>query len=185
MFVQPSDRQLVAKLQSGDLDALGVLYERHKLCVYRTALAITNDLSAAENILQDCFLRLHRYARNIDHSLPLQPWLYRVAINLAYNWEKSRKNGQTTDRLSKLIHYPLEIQADKNDVQDEVMNAISALDTSQRIVIVLFYLNSFSVKEIAAILGCPVGTVQSRLNYSRENLRRELEARGKVPAKMI
>jgi RNA polymerase sigma-70 factor, ECF subfamily len=185
MFVQPSDRQLVDKVQSGDLDALGVLYERHKLCLYRTALAITNDSSAAEDILQDCFLRLHRYARNMDRSLPLQPWLYRVAINLAYNWEKSKKNGQAADRLSELIHYPLERRAEKNNVQSEVMDAISSLDTSQRVVVVLFYLNSFSVQEIASILGCPVGAVQARLNCGRENLRRALESRFEVPAKMI
>ena len=51
----PTEGQLITRLQSGDVDALGALYERYKTQVYRTALAITHDPSTAEDILQDCF----------------------------------------------------------------------------------------------------------------------------------
>ncbi|NOR83643.1 MAG: RNA polymerase subunit sigma, partial [Ardenticatenales bacterium] len=57
MTVPASDGQLVACLLAGDLEALGVLYQRHRTPVYRTALAVTRDPSAAEDILHDCFLR--------------------------------------------------------------------------------------------------------------------------------
>lgn len=186
----PSDGLLVAKLQSGDLDALGVLYERHKTCVYRTALAITHDPSAAEDILQDCFLRLHKYAYSIDGSLPLQPWLYRVTVNLAYNWERHRKRWQTSldeviNWLASPIHRCPERQAEMSDMQGIVLDAISSLDTNQRIAIILFYLNSLSVKEIALILDCPVGTVKSRLYYGRENLRRKLKIRHQTPPGLV
>ncbi len=182
MSAMLSDGQLVVKLQSGDLDVLGVLYERHKTSVYRTALAITHDPSAAEDILQDCFLRVYERAHLIDSSRPFQPWLYRVTVNMAYNRERRSKFLHTSfdgivDRLSSPAHYSPERQAEMNDVRRKVMHAISSLNINQRVVIILFYLNSLSVKEIATILECPVGTVKSRLYHGRENLRRKLETR--------
>jgi RNA polymerase sigma-70 factor (ECF subfamily) len=186
MSVLSSDGRLINRLQSGDLNALGALYERHKTNVYRTALAITQDPAAAEDILQDCFLRLYKYAYSVDSSLPLHPWLYRVTTNLAYNWEKRRKHWQISldDVLDWLVspapHSSPEWRAEMNDIQGQVMDAVRSLNANQRIVIVLHYLNSLDLKEIAAILGCPVGTVKSRLHYGRENLRRKLAARHKT-----
>ena len=185
MSTMPSDSQLVSQLQSGNLDVLGVLYERHKTTVYRTALAITRDPAAAEDILQDCFIRIYERAHLIDNSRPLKPWLYRVTVNMAYNWERRRKRRQSpVDSLDEILDWlvnPLqrspERQVEISDVRKQVMDAISSLNINQRIVIVLFYLNALDMKEIAAILECPVGTVKSRLHYGRENLRRKLEAK--------
>jgi RNA polymerase sigma-70 factor (ECF subfamily) len=179
MSVCPGDGQLVAKLQSGDLDVLGVLYERHKLDVYRTALAITDDPAAAESILQDCFLRLHECAHDVDGSLPLRPWLYRALVELAYDWERSRQRwrtplGAVMNWLTSLIRRSPEWRAEMRGARGKVMNAISLLDVNQRIVVILFYLNSLSVKEIASILECPADTVESRLRDGRENLQRRL-----------
>lgn len=189
MPVCSSDEQLIAKLQSGDLNALGALYERHKTNVYRTALAITHDPSASDDILQDCFLRLHKYAHSVDRSLPLQPWLYRVTTNLAYNWERRRKRWQTSldgvlDWLVSPISYSPEWRAEMSDMQSQVMDAILSLNTNQRIAIVLYYLNSLDMKEIASIIDCPIGTVKSRLHYGRKNLRRKLKARHRATSEL-
>ena len=185
MSASSQDGQLIAELQDGDLDALGVLYERHKTTVYRTALAITHDPSAAEDILQDCFLRLYKYAHSIDRSLPLRPWLYRVTTNLAYNWERRRKRWQTPlddalDWLASPFQASPEWRAEMSDVHGQVMDALRSLSPNQRIVLVLYYLNSLNLKEIASILDCPVGTVKSRLHYGREALRHKLETSQKA-----
>ncbi len=180
MAGNPSDGQLILRLQSGDLEALGMLYERHKTRVYRTALGITHDSVAAEDILQDCFLRFYRYAHRVDPSLPLEPWLYRVTTNLAYNWARKRKKGQVslsemTDWLAGPKCHSPEWQVEAQDERSRIMEAIATLKIKQRIVIVLYYLNALSVKEISTILECPVGTVKSRLYHGRKNLRRKLE----------
>jgi len=59
---QTEDREVILQLQKGSLEALGVLYDRHRTMVYRTALAITGDPEAASDLLQDVFLRLNRFA---------------------------------------------------------------------------------------------------------------------------
>ena len=69
----PSDHDLILEIQSGSLDALGVIYDRHRRLVYRTALAICNDPEAAADLLQGVFLRLHRFAARIDPERPLEP----------------------------------------------------------------------------------------------------------------
>ena len=190
MSADLSDKHLIIKLQSGNLDALGLLYERHKTRVYRTALAITHDPAAAEDILQDCFLRVHKYAYSIDTSLALEPWLYRTTTNLSYNWAKKKKRWMPSldgviDWLTGPAHHSPEWQAEVSEVQREVINAIASLKINQRIVVVLFYLNSLNLKEISLILDLPIGTVKSRLHYGRENLRRTLETRRPAPIEMI
>jgi RNA polymerase sigma-70 factor (ECF subfamily) len=68
-----------------------------------------------------------------------------------------------------------ESSLERVELQHIVQKAIASLSFKHRVVIVLFYLNGFSLNEIAYILDCPVGTVKSRLYYARRNLRRKLE----------
>ncbi len=173
------DAELVARLQQGDLDALGELYNRYRLSVYRTALAITRDPAAAEDILQDSFLRLHAHADRVDPALPLAPWLYRVTVNLSYSWTVRRARWWASlegilDRLVGPARQSPEPHAERAEGLRAIQAAIDSLPLRQRVVVVLFYLNNLSLQEIAGILECPVGTVKSRLYYARDNLRRLL-----------
>jgi RNA polymerase sigma-70 factor (ECF subfamily) len=176
---EPGDAELVKRLQAGDLDALGVLFDRYYAQIFRTAVAITHDEDAAEDIVQDCFLRLHRYANRIDTDLTLPPWLYRVTVNLAYTWLSRHHKRRVS--LESVIDYLMSPARSTPDyafeiagLQTEVHAAIAELRFNQRVVVVLHYLNGLSVDDIASILDCPVGTVKSRLYYARENLRHQL-----------
>lgn len=171
---------LVLKMQAGDLDALGELYDLYRLPVYRTALGITRDPDAADDILQEAFLRLHTYAHRINPALPLAPWLYRIAVNLSYTWvtRRNRWRAPLEDFIDSLIGPTKdnpEPVAEQNDTVRQMQTAIATLPLNQRVVVVLYYLNELSLQEIADILECPTGTVKSRLHYGRENLRKVLE----------
>lgn len=175
-----SDALLIERLRGNDLEALGALFDRYYAQVYRTAAAITRDNAVSEDIAQDCFLKLLQYANRIDVSLPLAPWLYRVTVNLSYTWISRRQKRRISlealvDRLMSPPWHAPEHLAEHSEVQHQVRAAISELPFNQRVVIVLHYLSSLSLEEIAEILDCPVGTVKSRLYYARENLRRRLD----------
>jgi RNA polymerase sigma-70 factor (ECF subfamily) len=177
-----SDGILVQRLQADDLSALGILFDRYYAQIYRTALAITHDEAIADDITQDAFLRLHRYAHRIDCSLPLMPWMYRVTVNLSYTWLTRHKKRRVS--LETVVDYLMSPARSTPDhalevagLQEEVRNAISTLNFNQRVVVVLHYLNDLSLDDIAQILDCPVGTVKSRLYYARENLRHQLRNR--------
>jgi RNA polymerase sigma-70 factor, ECF subfamily len=175
----PNDSVLIKRLQEGDLEALGVLYDRHKDMVYRTALVISADAEAAADLLQDVFLRLHRFASHIDSTRPLEPWLYRMTANLAYTWMKrSRRWLRPLEDMADWLVGSKKDDTDSsfpaNDEYQHVQQAVSGLPMPQRVVVVLYYLNDLSLHEISDILSVPVGTVKSRLYYGRESLKKQL-----------
>ncbi len=175
-----SDGELVLRVRVGDLDALGELYERHKGAVYRTALAITRDESVAEDILQETFLRTYTYARSIDESLPLGPWLYRVAVNLSYSWSSRVKRWlnvlqETLDQWVLPASPSPEALTEEREWQQALMRAIDDLPDRHRTVVILYYLEELTLKEIAYVMDLPEGTVKSRLYHAREMLRVHLD----------
>ncbi|HBX67900.1 MAG TPA: hypothetical protein DEH25_00485 [Chloroflexi bacterium] len=184
-----SDRELVLQLQQGNLNALGDLYDRHNRLVYRTALGITGDECIAADLLQDVFLRMHRFARHIDPDRPLEPWLYRTTANLTYTWMKRHKRwlrpledvAEWLVGSKKLLPtYVAEIDEEWRDVQ----KAVAALSLQQRVVVVLYYVNDLSLQEISEILDVPVGTIKSRLFYGRQALKKYLESDGVQPGEV-
>ncbi len=180
-----STPELVLQLQDGSLEALGQLYHRFNQLVYRTAYGITGDPDTAADLLQDVFLRLHRFAERVDPSRPLEPWLYRVTTNLAYTWVKRRRwlrpLDDVADWLSSKekkpsVHYLVEL----DDEWQQVNRAIGTLPLPQRIVVVLYYVNDLSILEIADILEIPQGTVKSRLHYGRKALKKIIGSQGEL-----
>lgn len=178
-----NDRELIIQLQEGSLNALGDLYDRHQHMVYRTALAVTGDPASAADLLQDVFLRMYRFADRIDPERPLEPWLYRTTTNLTYTYVKRHKRllRPLEDMAEWLAgnkkHSPAHI-AEKDEEWDDIRKAISRLPLMQRMVVVLYYINDLSLQEISEILDVPVGTVKSRLYYSRQVLKQRLESNG-------
>jgi len=177
--MNPNEDELVLHMQEGSLEALGLLYDRYRQMVFRTALAITGDREAANDLLQDVFLRLYRFADHIDPGRPLEPWLYRMTANLAYTWVKRRQRWLRP--LEDLVDWiagagkdtPHEA-AELNDDWRELQEALLSLPIQQRLVIVLYYLNDLSLHEISDILDIPTGTVKSRLHYGRITLKKRL-----------
>jgi RNA polymerase sigma-70 factor (ECF subfamily) len=174
-----NDQELIKQLQAGSLEALGELYDRYRQLVFRTALAITGDQDTASDLLQDVFLRLFRFADKIDLQRPLQPWLYRMTANLAYTWlKRDRRWFRPLENLAdwlagstrNLIHETVE----STDDWDRLQRAVASLPISQRMVVVLYYLDDLPLQEISEILEIPVGTVKSRLHYGRLSLKKDL-----------
>jgi len=179
MMPQNNDREIILQLKDGSLEALGALYDHHRQMVYRTALMITGDIHAADDLLQDVFLRLFRFAGNFDAERPLEPWLYRMTTNLAYDWVKRRRSlvSSLEDLADWLISSGKNTPYEAVEQQDEwaqVQLAVSSLPLNQRVVVVLYYLNDLSIQDISEILEVPVGTVKSRLHYGRLALKRKL-----------
>ena len=174
-----TDGKLISQLQQGDLEALGGLFDRHQRMVYRTALAITGEQEAAADLLQDVFLRLHRFVHRVDTSRPLEPWLYRVTVNQACTWVKRRRWMRPIEEIGDWLVGDNSIspatQVEMKEIWRQVERALARLPLLHRTVIVLYYINELSVTEIAEILEIPTGTVKSRLHYGRQALRAELK----------
>jgi RNA polymerase sigma-70 factor (ECF subfamily) len=173
------DGDLVPRIQNGDLDAFEALYLKYKNELYRTALAITRDHGAAEELLQDCLLRAYDHIDSVDGCSSLRPWLHRIIVNLSYNWatKKRLRLVSLDDVFERLLSMPRsspERAFERQEVMQVLDDAIKSLSMPQRVAIVLFYSQGFNLTEIAYVLDCPVGTVKSRLHNARRALKRRL-----------
>ncbi len=162
MTSAPTDRELIRRLCDGDLAALGTLYDRYRLPVFHTALAVTHDRQAAEDILQECFLKLNSYAPRIDVSLPLEPWLYRVTVNLSYTWVSRRSRWLVSlesviDKLVSPARAGAEYQAEMSEFQAVLRRAIDSLPASQRMTVILYYLNDLRLERDLLCAGLSGG----------------------------
>jgi len=179
------DGELVPRIQAGDLRAFETLYRKYKDELYRTALGITRDRGAAEELLQDCFLRVYDNIDRVDGYSSLRPWLHRIIVNLSYNWAAKKRLrlvafDEAFDRFLSVPRSSPERAYERRQVIEVVDEAIKTLAMPQRVVVVLFYLQGFSLAEIAYVLDCPVGTVKSRLHNARKALKRRLQGDSRI-----
>jgi RNA polymerase sigma-70 factor (ECF subfamily) len=185
------DVALIAALAAGEVEALGALYDRHARIVFALLVRVTGDRDAAEEILQEVFLRAWQHAHAFDDSRgTVRSWLYGIAHNLALNELRRRR------RRPQLQPRPASADPDGNDyggyvaadsdpavdawcaVRDaELAHALDQLPPSQRSVLLL-YGEGFSQSEIAAKLGEPLGTVKSRMRRALGHLRETLSVLG-------
>ena len=177
------DGQWLQEIGHGKHTAFEQLYQKYNAPLFRTVVAITRDHAAAEDILQEAFVRLYRHAATLDRERPVLPWLHRVALNLSYNWlMRDRLRFVSLEyllecwnlRLTSKVE--LEKEYDAHARADAVHAAVEKLDFDQRVVVILFYLQGFSLAEISETLALPIGTAKSRLHYARKSLERMLLA---------
>ena len=179
-----SDSEIICAAQAGSIKAFEVLYRKHEHQVYRTALAILGNPQAAEEVLQDCFLRTYQHLHQLRAEPSVGPWLHRVAVNLCYSRLRRNYLAQFTVPLESLgdhlfpSHTPSpEESSQRSELRGLIEESIAALSFKHRSVLVLHYLQDFSLEEIAFILDCPRGTVKSRLHHARKALSQRLAAR--------
>src|SRR5215212_1776634 len=185
------DIALIAALTAGEVEALGALYDRHARFVFALLLRIAGDRDAAEEILQEVFLRAWQHAHDFDDSRgTVRSWLYGIAHNLALN-ELRRRRRRPQPQLRPASadpegdDYEGQIAADSDPAVDawcavrdaELAQALDQLPLSQRTVLLL-YGEGFSQSEIAAKLGEPLGTVKSRMRRALCLLREALPTLG-------
>lgn len=182
-----ADTELVRHIQQGDMASFETLFFKYQGQIYRTALAITRDAGAAEEVLQDCFYKTYLNIMNITGDGSLAPWLHRVAVNLSCNAIKKRRvHVEPIEDVAEAClaadpHQSPEMVIERTELQGTMRDAINALPLKHRIVVTLHYLQDFSLPEIAYILDLPVGTVKSRLHHARKALRSRLEAQQPLP----
>ena len=171
---------LVADLCDGDMTALAILVDRHKDLVHRVAMQITKNSDDASDVLQDAFLKVYDSINAFRQESAFETWLYRIVVNLSIDAVKKRKRQQESmASLSEVsdVHQSQDIQqdptrqAEKNELQEWVTQAVNSLSIKHRAVVILHELEGLSHPQIADILDCSEGTVRSRLHYARKRLR--------------
>jgi RNA polymerase sigma-70 factor (ECF subfamily) len=171
------DGDLVASALQGDRRAFGVLVCRYQEEVVAVVYRMCGDVGLAEDAAQEAFLRAWQRLHQYKPQFPFRSWIFSIAIHLALDSLRREPETVDVDRLD-LQSGSLEPEGALESRQrtEKVRQAVLALPTASRAVLVLREYQGLSYGEIARVLGIPIGTVMSRLNYARNRLRLELAA---------
>ncbi|RCK77096.1 MAG: RNA polymerase sigma factor RpoE [Anaerolineae bacterium] len=169
----------IQQLKRGDLQGLEFLVLRYQIKALRVANLITRDLPLAEDVVQECFLRLIRTIHTFDCSRPFEPWFLRSVVHAA------SRAAQRTNRYVYAVSEAeeewfetlfgntpsAETEMEFSEIQQQVLDALQKLSPRQRAVLVQRYYLGWSEKEMVAELGVKPGTVKWLLNAARNRLR--------------
>ncbi len=180
-----ADDVLLKRAAKGDEEAFTLVYRRHQAAIYRFALRMTGSPWGAEEIVQDVFMTLVRDPKKYDVQLgTVSAFLYGVARNRILKHrervpreialEEKNEDGSGNGVLLIDTATPA-LWAEKRERTSRVRAAVLELPEEFREAVVLCELQEMSYEEAAAIIGCPIGTIRSRLHRGRALLLAKLE----------
>jgi RNA polymerase sigma-70 factor, ECF subfamily len=172
------DQDLITAALRGETRAYGELVVRHRAGVVNVVYRMCGDEFLAEEAAQEAFLRAWQRLAGYRPEHSFRAWVYRIAINAALDvLRRDRRltglDGMEGEELVEETAGP-EDALEERERADKVRQALLALSPASRAAIVLREYSEMSYMEIAATLGIPLGTVMSRLNSARAQLRKEL-----------
>jgi len=182
---QDSEDLLLRRAAKGDEDAFALLYQRHQGSLYRFALRMTGSPWGAEEIVQDVFMTVIREPKKYDPSRgSLGGLLFGIARNRVMKYhertprevalEEKNEDGTGSGIVLKDTFTPA-MWMEKRERLEHVRAAVLELPTEFREAMVLCELEEMSYEEAAQMLGCPIGTIRSRLHRGRALLLAKLE----------
>lgn len=176
--VLQTDQELIASACRGETRAYGDLIARYRGSVVNVVYRMCGDAFLAEEAAQEAFLRAWQHLSSYRPEHPFRTWVYRIAVNAALDVLRRERRLTGLDELSEEHLEDDAVDPERSLEERErarrVRRAILSLSDGYRAVLVLREFGGLSYAEIAAALRIPIGTVMSRLNSARKQLRQEL-----------
>ncbi len=161
-----NDMELVALAQTGDIEAVGELYDRHRERIFRYIRVHTNNTQVAQDLTGELFYRMINALPSFEpRGVPFSAWLYRIARNLIIN-EGRKESKQITVSLdhAETIHQngtnPV-VVVEQQLQMEQVLQGLEKIDENQREVVVLRFIVGLSLQETAVTLERTVGAVKT------------------------
>jgi RNA polymerase sigma-70 factor (ECF subfamily) len=181
-----NDQELMRIVQAGDYSPASEIYDRYSGRIYNFAFRFLKNAEAAEDAVQEVFVKMMRHANQFNGDAKLSTWLFSITANWCRDYlrKADNKNKENADVLVSLPT-PSELAPDRNLERREneqlVRKALDALTAEQREAILLSRYQGLSYAEIAQIAGCSEGAVKTRVFRAMETLKKTLagEARGR------
>ena len=186
---EPGADALARAARGGDLSAFEGLVRRYQRRVYGLAYRHLQDPDEAQDLAQEVFFKAYRSLERFDPTFRFSTWLYRIASNRSIDHlrrqapvllslndsRESEKGPEGVIQLKSAAHGPEDLLASR-ELGEQISQAIDALPSSYRELILLRHLQGMAYEEIARMKRLPLGTVKNRLFRAREILRKRLES---------
>jgi len=174
----PSDTELAANAKRGDVRAFELLVERYKERAYMIALGLVGNHADAMDLSQEAFVKAYRAMRTFKEGSRFYPWFYAILRNSCFNHLRrigtrretsldaaSESGTEFADRTPDPA-----AAAERKELRELIMRELQALAPPHREILLLRHFEELSYKEMSDVLGCPIGTVMSRLYAARKAL---------------
>jgi RNA polymerase sigma-70 factor (ECF subfamily) len=183
---EATDEVLMIRFQSGDRSAFAVLLRRHQAPLYNFVFRHLRSGTAAEDVVQEAFVRVVQSVAEFKHEARFSTWLYTIARNLCIDHMRkgalrrhpsldapkpgAEDGGPTLGEQTADPRPNVERAAGSGEIRERVLAAVSELPDQQREVFLMREVSNLPFREIAQIVGVPENTVKSRMRYALERL---------------
>ncbi len=170
-----SDNEVIETIRAGDRKAFSVLVRRHQKSLFRLSVRFIKDSDAAEDIVQDSFIKAYERLASFEARSSFRSWLFQIAINTAKNKLRDRH-----EHMSDVQDLPLAVaaRAESNLVHRGIASLIQKhvdeLPFKQKTALTLRVYEDLSFKEIADIMDCPYDTAKANYRHALIRLREQL-----------
>ncbi len=179
------DSQIVGSVLDGDSKAFELLVLKYQKPLYYAANAITKNPAAAEDIVQDAFVKAFEKLDTLKNPSGFYQWIKKIVVNMALNlydrnkWNVDVSSDDENDFFDNIAVYDTpEEKTLKDELKQYIKVFVDALPEKLRLVLVMREIDDLSYEEISELLKIPVGTVRSRLFNARQVLRDRLIKQG-------
>ncbi len=181
-----SDKALISLIKLGDREAFNILVKRYEKRVFNILYLQLGPINDLEDLAQEVFLRIFKNINKFRGEAQFSTWLYRIVLNLSYDYKRKNKNifslDENIDEESEEVFENIiptteddpEKTLERMELRIKIRKAIKSLSKEYQEVLILREFEGLSYEEIAKILNCPMGTVESRLFRARDELRKKL-----------
>ncbi len=176
------DTLALARVAKHDREALAEVYARFQRPLFRYLFHLLGQKEAAEDVLQEVMLIVWQKAHTFHGTSTVASWLFGIAHHQAFKAMRREAHATVLDleAVGDLADEAFDLEADllRQMTQEAITQALACLTPEHREVLELAFFQDFTGKDIASIVGIPLGTVKSRLSYARQALKTALLQRG-------
>ena len=169
-----SDHLLMLAVRDGNLDKLGLLFEKYHRQLYNFFRKQVADPLLCEDFVQEVFLRMLKYRHTYRGESKFTTWMYSIAHNARIDYFRKAKNRQDfSGEIEQLVstHPNPEELSERSSRHEVLYRALHSLSADKREVLILSRFQNLKYEEISQILGCAVGTVKARVFHAMRDLK--------------
>ena len=170
------DDEYIDKVLSGGSNSFRYFLKTYKDMAFNIAVSIVKDDHYAEEIVQDSFMKAFNNLKSFNRTAKFKSWFYRNIVNESFQALRKLKKGGPVVDISELAESSLELPiAPSNEITEKVIQLIRLLPPKESLVLNLFYLEDYSLKEVGEMTGWTISNAKVILHRARKNLRTQIK----------
>lgn len=171
-----TDLPTIERILAGEQQLYASLVDQYKRYVFTIAFKVLQNKPEAEEAAQDTFLKAFHHLKSFNRQSKFSTWLYRIAFNTAITYKRKSKHPMMSIE-NTIIEYGQEAEGnlERRDKKKFIHQALEKLNEADRTALTLFYMQEFSIEEIADIMVMQANTIKVRIHRARQRVAEELQ----------